>query len=100
MPAPAAFSRPAASTVAAGRPRAPPAGCRSGTRLSSAWPSDGRRVKAGPPLAVGSMDLAARSIADRLADHAAPLGRRLSGDALHGASGHRVRTRVVHDPVH
>src|SRR5260370_42526705 len=100
MPAPAASSSPAASTIAAGSSRASTACCRSGTRQSSAWHSDGRRVKAGPPLTVGAMDLAARTPADRLADHAAPLRRRLYAHALHGAGGHGVRTDVALNPAH
>src|SRR5437879_13308091 len=98
--APVVSSKPAASTAGAGSSRVSTTCCRCGTRPSSAWPSDGRRVAAGPPLAVGSMDLAAWLAADRLADHAAPSGRQLSGDAMHRPGGYGVRPGLLHDPVH
>src|ERR1700674_6130229 len=100
MPAPAASSTPAASIIAAGSSPAFTACCRSGTRPSPAPRSDSRRDTAGPPLAVGSMDLAAWIAVNRLADHAAARGRQLSGDAMYSAGRHRVRAGVVHDHLH
>src|SRR5712664_1658796 len=92
---PAASSRPAASTAGAGSSRVSTTCCRCGTRPLSAWRSDGRRAEAEPPLAVGEMDLAAWLTADRVADHATPFGRQLSGDAVHRPGGHRVWPRVL-----
>src|SRR3989442_11866931 len=97
---PAASSRPAASTAGAGSSRVSTTCCRCGTRLLSAWRSDSCRVEPEPPPAAGAMDLAAWLIADRLADHATPFGRNLSGDAVHRPGGHTVRTCLLHDSVH